>query len=65
MTLKLGTPASWSVGMFGIDFERTGSDTPSAMTWPLSSIGMTAAVSDSPNGTSPAAIAPAISEPPR
>ena len=42
MALKLATPASRSVGIFGIARERTGSATPKATTWPLPIIGRTA-----------------------
>src|SRR5262252_896085 len=49
--LKLGTPDSRSVGMFGMDCERTGSATPKAITWPLLIIGRIEAVSNNPKGT--------------
>ena len=64
-TLKLGTPASRSVGISGMDRERAGSATPKAMTWPPLIIGRIAAVSNNPKGTSPEAIATAAGAPPR
>src|SRR5215470_8497821 len=64
-TLKLGTPASRSVGIFGMECERTDSATPKATTWPLLIIGKIEAVSNNPKGTSPEAIATAAGAPPR
>jgi len=63
--LKLGTPYSRSVGMFGMECERTDSATPKATTWPLLIIGKIEAVSNNPKGTSPEAIATAAGAPPR
>src|SRR5262249_11193810 len=63
--LKLGTPDSRSVGMFGMECERTDSATPKATTWPLLIIGKIEAVSNNPKGTSPEAIATAAGAPPR
>src|SRR6516165_6826469 len=63
--LKLGTPASRSVGILGMDCERTDSATPKTTTWPLLIIGRIAAVSTNPRGTSPEVIATAAGAPPR
>ena len=65
MALKLATPASRSVGIFGIARERTGSATPKATTWPPAIIGRIAAVSVKAKGTSPDATAAAAGAPPR